>query len=81
MDRGNMPYSANTFSTLVCEQRHIIGRSTLDSTLGAHTDTATLAWLISALGHARTQGQTKLLTYLQIILEDTVFEMESSARG
>ncbi len=43
--------------------------------------TATLAWLVSGLEHARTQGQTKILGYLEAVLDDVVFEMESAARS
>ena len=43
-------------------------------------DTATLAWLVSALEQARSQGQTKIVDYLQLVADDVVFEMESAAR-
>jgi hypothetical protein len=52
----------------------------LDVPLGVDTETATLAWLISALEHARTQGQTRLLMCLGAVLDDVLFEMESAAR-
>ncbi len=52
----------------------------LDVPLGVDTETATLAWLISALEHARAQGQTRLLTCLEAVLDDVLFEMESTAR-
>ncbi len=52
----------------------------LDVPLGVNTETVTLAWLISALEHARTQGQTRLLTCLEAVLDDLLFEMESAAR-
>ncbi len=42
--------------------------------------TATLMWLVRGLEHARTQGQTKVLGYLEAVLDDVVFEMESAAR-
>ena len=48
--------------------------------LGVDTDTATLAWLVEALEYARTQGQTKVLGYLEAVLDDAVFEMEMAAR-
>jgi hypothetical protein len=41
--------------------------------------TATLMWLVSRLEHAPTQGQTKVLGYLEAVLDDVVFEMESAA--
>jgi hypothetical protein len=43
--------------------------------------TATLAWLVSGLEHARRRGQTKILGYLEAVLDDVVFEMESAARS
>lgn len=43
-------------------------------------DTATLAWLVGALEQARSQGQTILVDYLQLVADDVVFEMESAAR-
>jgi hypothetical protein len=48
--------------------------------LGADTDTATLAWLASALEHARSQGQEKVVDYLEALTDDVLFEMESAAR-
>ena len=71
---------ANNVPILESEQRHIRGRSTLDSTLGADTDTATLAWLASALEQARRKGQCKAVGYLEAVLDDAVFEMEMAAR-
>ena len=50
-------------------------------TLGVGNDTAALAWLVGALEQARAQSQTKLVGYLEVILEDVVFEMESAARS
>ena len=50
-------------------------------TLGVDNETAALAWLVGALGQARAQSQTKLVGYLEVILEDVVFEMESAARS
>ncbi len=52
----------------------------LELAQGVDADTATLAWLMSALEHARTRNQTKLVGYLEAILDDVVFEMESAAR-
>ena len=43
-------------------------------------DTAALAWLVSALEQARSQGQTKVVDYLETIADDAVFEMEMAAR-
>ena len=52
----------------------------MDSVLGEDTETATLAWLVNALEHARARGQTKLVGYLEAVVDDVVFEMESAAR-
>ena len=52
----------------------------LDSILGTDTDTATLDWLASALEQARARGQWKAVGYLEAVLDDVVFEMESVAR-
>ena len=43
--------------------------------------TATLAWLVSGLEHTRRRGQTKVVGYLEAVLDDVVFEMESAARS
>src|SRR5829696_423238 len=75
---GTLPYSANAFSALQCEQHHITGGSTLYSVLGEDTETATLAWLVSALEHARAGGQTKLVSYLEAVVDDVVFEVEAA---
>jgi hypothetical protein len=53
----------------------------LSLTLGVDNETAALAWLVGALEQARAQSQTKLVGYLEVILEDVVFEMESAARS
>ena len=50
--------------------------------LATGTDNGTvvdLSWLMGALEHARAQGQTKTVGYLEAIADDVVFEMESSA--
>jgi hypothetical protein len=52
----------------------------LDATLDVDADTATLAWLVSGLEHARARGQTKLVGYLEAVVEDVVFEVEAAAR-
>ena len=51
-----------------------------DSALVKETDAATLAWLVRALEHVRTRGQTKLVGYLEAVVEDVVFEVEAAAR-
>ena len=48
--------------------------------LGLNTDTASLAWVISALGQVRTQDESKAIRYLGDVADDVVFEMESAAR-
>ena len=40
----------------------------------------TLAWLVDALSHARSQDQIKLVDYLEAVMDDMVFETESAAR-
>ncbi len=42
---------------------------------------ATLMWLVSGLEHARRRDQTKIVGYLEAVLDDVVFEMESAARS
>jgi hypothetical protein len=49
--------------------------------LRADTDTATWAWLVSALEQARGQDQTKLVAYLEAVADDVAFEVELAARG
>jgi len=43
-------------------------------------ETATLAWLVEALEHVRSTGQTKAAGYLEEVADDVVFEMEMVAR-
>jgi hypothetical protein len=43
-------------------------------------ETATLVWLVSALEHARSRGQTKVVGYLEEVADDVVFEVEAAAR-
>ncbi len=83
-----MPYFANSFSNLRCVQQHTLEGDALDSMEGdaldsmlvADTNTATLAWLVSALEQARREGQSKAIGYLEAVAEDVVFEMEMAAR-
>jgi hypothetical protein len=42
----------------------------------ADTETATMAWLIEALEHARSTGQTKAVGYLEEVADDVVLEVE-----
>ena len=46
----------------------------------ADSETATLAWLVEALDHVRSKGQTKVVGYLEEVADDVVFEMEIAAR-
>jgi hypothetical protein len=50
----------------------------LDSVLDGDTETATLEWLVSALDHARSRGQTKLVGYLEEVADEVVFEVEAA---
>ena len=52
----------------------------LDVPIGVDTETATLAWLVSALEQARSQGHVRLVDYLEAVADDIVFELESAAR-
>jgi hypothetical protein len=52
----------------------------LEVPLGVDTDTATLAWVIRALEHARTQSQSKAVAYLEDVVDDVVFERDAKAR-
>ncbi len=52
----------------------------MELTLGRDTETATLAWLVEALEYARTQGQPKVVGYLEAVLDDVEFEMEMAVR-
>ncbi len=57
-----------------------LGGNVLDVRTGADTETATLGWLVEALGYTRSNGQTRVVDYLEAVLDDVVFEMESVAR-
>ena len=46
----------------------------------ADSETATLAWLVAALEHARSKDQTKVVGYLEEVADDVVFEVEVAAR-
>jgi len=47
---------------------------------GVGNDAAALSWLVSALEQAHSQGQVKLVDYLETIADDAVFEMEMVTR-
>lgn len=53
----------------------------MDLMASVDNDTATLAWLVSALEHARKQGHSTLVGYLEAVLDDAVFEKEAAARS
>jgi hypothetical protein len=59
----------------------MLRKEPMDSTLSARNDTSTLSWLMNALERARSQDQTRLVGYLEAILDDVVFEMESTSRA
>jgi hypothetical protein len=46
----------------------------------ADTKTATLEWLVTALDYTRSNGQTKVVGYLEEVADDVVFEAEMVAR-
>lgn len=75
-----MPYTANDLPILRYVQRHTMEGDALDLMLDTDTDTATLAWLVSALEQARREGQSKAVSYLEAVADDVVFEMEMAAR-
>jgi hypothetical protein len=52
----------------------------LDPALGGTTEAATLKWLVEALEHARSKGETKVVGYLEEVADDVVFEVEMVAR-
>jgi hypothetical protein len=59
-----------------------LGGNVLDVRTGADTETATLGWLVEALEYTRANGQTRVVDYLEAVLDDLAFEMESaSPRG
>jgi hypothetical protein len=53
---------------------------TEDLTPEADEETATLVWVMGALEHARSRGQTKVVGYLEEVADDVVFEVEAAAR-
>ena len=81
MALGAIAYCESGLPFISCEQRHTRGGSALDSMAVADTDTATLAWLVSALEGARAQGQSKSVAYLDAVADNVVFEVGSVARG
>ena len=55
-----------------------LGGNVLDVRTGADTETATLGWLVEALEYTRANSQTRVVDYLEAVLDDVVFEMESA---
>ncbi len=53
----------------------------LDVPAGIDYETATLAWLLGALGWAREGGHDRLAGYLEAVADDVLFETEAAARG
>ena len=45
-----------------------------------HDGTVYLGWLYEALEYARAKGQTRVVGYLEAVLDDVEFEMEMAAR-
>ncbi len=52
----------------------------MNSAVGEASEAATLAWLVEALEHARSRGQTKVVGYLEEVADDVVFEVEMVVR-
>jgi hypothetical protein len=46
---------------------------------GGNESSVSLAWLEEALEHAYAHGQMKTLAYLEALMEDVVFVMETAA--
>ena len=42
----------------------------MNSAFGGDTEAETLCWLVGALEHAHVRGQTKLVGYLEVVVED-----------
>lgn len=53
----------------------------MDLLVSTETDKSTLLWLMNALERTRTQDRTKLAGYLEAVLEDVIFEVESASRA
>jgi hypothetical protein len=45
-----------------------------------HENSATQTWLTEELEYARSNGQTKIVGYLEAVLDDAVFEEGIAAR-
>ena len=44
------------------------------------SETATLEWLVTALRYTRARGQSKLVGYLEEVVDDVELEVEMAAR-
>jgi hypothetical protein len=69
------------YSVSIAVYRGVSEGKAMDLLASVDNETAALAWLVGALEQARKQGRTKLVGYLEAVLEDVVFEMESAARS
>lgn len=52
----------------------------MDLLVSAEADRSTLLWLINALERTRAQGRTELISYLEAVLDDVIFEVETVSR-
>ena len=67
-----------TYATL---QGEFLRKGTrLQLATSTHDGTVDLVWLVEAMEYARSNGQAKVLGYLEAVLDDAVFEMEMAAR-
>ncbi len=48
--------------------------------MSTHNDVC-LAWLVDALRQLRQEGRTKAVGYLEVVLEEVVFEMKMSSKS
>ena len=49
--------------------------------LGSTDNEVCLAWLAQALKQLRSEGQTKVVSYLEVVSEEVVFEMKALPRS
>jgi hypothetical protein len=49
--------------------------------LGSTDNEVCLAWLAHALQQLRQEGQTKVVSYLEVVSEEVVFEMKALPRS
>ncbi len=65
-------------ATAALEEIHP-GRRQLDLAASVGNESVSLAWLEECLEHAYAHGQMKTLAYLEALMEDVVFVMETAA--